>query len=279
MSQIFDLFRISLIERKQVGLFEDGGISRENYIRLAFGRDWQFYHYKIPFHYKPAKLIARENPYMLARIGREVQIVENAPPEKDFEEQYHDGWITSIIVIDPSPTKDGQKLAMQRNQQVGTSYSILRKFVDHINETLELTRYLIEITPIFDAETFWQFAEENKGDVVSITFDFVVPNGVWSTQSTLRDELAQAREMMRAQEVSTTVKSQAGLETDSEQIRECVSYAETGSGKIKAKTRSGRRFDSTRRGKSTTVIEDIAERGLSALGRVAARMAEILGHE
>lgn len=278
MSQIYDLFRISLIEQKQIGLFEEPDLTREEFLRRIFEREWKFEHYKIPFHYIPASE-KKGGQYILARIGREIQAVENAPPDQRFKEQLHEKWITDIVVIDPSSHKDGQKLAIERDRQVGTSYSFIKKFADHVNEALDYPRYKMEISPIFDAETFWNFAEENKGDIVSVTFEFIVPNGLWSTSSNLRDELAQARETMRAQQVATTIKSQAGIETDSEQIQEAVQYAESGSGKVKAKTRSGKRFDSTHRGKSTTIIEEVAERGLYALGRAAARMAQILGHE
>lgn len=279
MSQIYELFRISLIEQKQTSFLDDYSQTREDFLKSIFSREWRFEHYKIPYYYKPAKAKDLSGPYILGRLGRVSQAVENAPPEEDFAEYTRERWLTSITVVDPSAEKDGQKFAIQRNPQVGNPYSLLRKFAKHLNETGGYYRYNIEIAPIFDADTFWQFAAENRGDIVSLTFDFVVPNGLWSAKSSLKEELAQARESMKAQEVSTTIKSQAGLETNSDQIKESVQYAETGSGKIKARTRHGKTFNSTTRAKSTTVIDEAAERGFSALGRAAAHMAKILGHE
>ena len=252
--------------------------TREEYLRAVFGERWTFEHYGTTIHYVPSD-VKLGSEYILGRIGRAVKSVENAPPEAGFQETMREGWKAAVVAVDPRDMVDGQKIAIQLERQLGKPLSLIRSFLNHVNGTWTTTAYTIEVQPIFNAETFWQFAEENKGEVVSITFDFVVPNGLWTASTSLRDELRAARETINAQEVSTTIKSPTGLDTDSKQIREAVAYTETGSGAVRAKTRHGKTYSSATRAKQTRVPINVQEDKRDRLERAEANLAKILGHE
>lgn len=280
MAESYELFRLSLIESDQSELFSTRE-TREEYIRRIFGREWKFTHYKIRFHYLPASSVGQMTlgRYMLGHIGREIATIENLPPDEGFAEQIHEGWRACVVAIDPTDAGDGQKLALELNLQIATPLPLMRSLVKLINAENGERPYRIEIQPIFDAASFWSFAAINRGDIVRLSFDFVVPNGLWSAKTSLRDELKAAHDTMKAQEVSTTLKSHAGLNTDADPVKEAVEYAEKGSGSIKAKTRTGKVFSSTNKRKRTTIIFDAVGKTRSKLARAAMSLAKILDNE
>ena len=276
MADAYQLFRLSLIEQRQPSFFSTSGLTRSEFLQAIFGTEILFKHYGSEFHYKPAD---DKGTYIVGRIGRKIQAVENLPPEQGFDEQLHDGWLASVVLVQPEDRGDGQKLSMQIKRQIGTVFPILKSLVAHIIN-LNISEILfLEIQPIFDAATFWKFADDHKGDVTSITFDFVMPNGLWSTASTLREELKQANKTTNAQELTTTLKSQAGLITDSPAVVEAVEYAQTGSGAISAKSREGHRYSSKSKIKKISLLEDIGKVVKSHLARATANAARILDDE
>ncbi len=277
-TDVYELFRLSLIKRPQIDMFEGEEITREAYLTKVFQRMWDFEHFATKFHYVPIST-SSDGPYILGKIGRAVRAVENTPPEDGFKETERDAWKAAVVVVDPRDATDGQKLAFQIERQLGQPFSLISSFAKHVNAADPSALYTIEPQPIFDAGSFWQFADENKGEVVSITFDFVVPNGLWSVNSSLKEELTNARQAIKAEEVSTTIRSQSGINTDSPQIREAVEYAENGSGTIKAKSRKGRRYNSTTRTKQSRLAVDLLKDARDKVARAAAHLAKILGHE
>ena len=82
MSERFQLFRLSLLTRRERSMFaERPDPTREEYLRTAFGESYTFDHYKSQFHYRPDK--ARSVPTAsLGRVGRAVVIDENRPPDE-----------------------------------------------------------------------------------------------------------------------------------------------------------------------------------------------------
>jgi hypothetical protein len=279
MAETYELFRLSLIKSPQTNLF-NREVTREDHIKDIFSREWKFLHYKTPFHYAPAArsdLAGTES--LLGYMGKSVLTSENLPPEEGLMESLHEGWRACVIAVDPSDEGDGQKLAIELDLAVGTPRSILKSFFRTVNASYGESPYRVEPQPIFDAASFWSFADQYRGDIVRLTFDFVVPNGLWSARTNLHSELKEAHETMKAQEVSTTLKSHAGLNTDAAPVKEAVEYAERGSGTIKAKTRSGKRFTSETKAKRVTLTQDISSKVRSRLARAARNIAKLLDNE
>jgi hypothetical protein len=274
----FQLLRLSLLPRPQPDLFsERRDPTREEYLRDVFGSPLIFKHYNSEFHYLPDAERTTDEA-MIGRLGRQVTFDENLPPDQGLREISHAGWKACVIAVDPSDHEDGQKASIQLDQRVGTPVALFTTLVRAINETRPSAPYTIEASPIFDPETFWEFADENEGAVTSLTFEFTVPNGLWSAASSLKEELRQAKEKLGAQQVINTFKSDDGLETKAEQIKEAVEYAMEGSGVVKAKARKNRRFNSTEKPKTATLPDD-SESSEHMIVRVARNLRKIFGRE
>lgn len=278
MADRFQLFRLSLTRTQQPDLFgPDSDRSRSEYLTSAFAKDRSFDHYGTQFYFRPDHNRSRPDG-RLGRLGREITVDENLPPEEDFLEVSHESWKACVVVIDPTDHADGQKASVQVDIRIGKPLSIFRTLVKAINEEERLAPYLITAEPIFDTSSFWEFASKNRGAITSITFEFTVPNGLWSANSSLREELNQAREHIRAQKVISTFKSEQAIDVESDQIREAVNYAGSGSGEFKAIARNNRRFNSANKSKITTIPEgQFGEE--STIVKVARNIARVLGRE
>jgi hypothetical protein len=183
-------------------------------------------------------------------------IEENLPPEEGLTETSRDGWKAAVIVIDPVDHPDGQKASVEIDPQVGAPWVILAALVNEINRAVD-TPYQLEAQPIINSGSFWEFARENQGAVTSLTFEFTVPNGLWSTHTNPREELRQARDHIKAQKVTTKFQSDDGLDTSDERIVEAVDYAASGSGTIKARARNKKTFNSTAAPKTITLADSL----------------------
>lgn len=181
-------------------------------------------------------------------------------------------------MVDPRGHTDGQKSAIQIDKEIGGSPALMDALVKEINTQNPFAAYQIEANPIFDASTFWVFAEENHGRVTSLTFDLIAPNGLWNTASSIKEELAELRQAIKTQQVVTTFRSSEGLDTDNDRIKEAVDYAEKGSGKIRAKAKGNKHFNSTEKPKITTLEDERGARG-AIMAKVKANLSRIFGRE
>lgn len=277
LSEKFQLFRISLLLKSQKDAFEIEDASRENFLRRVFGTEFRFGHYGNAFFYEPVPDQA-DSQFLFGRLGRRRVVDENLPPDQHLEETSRESWKACIIVVDPTEHADGQKAAIEIEKEIGGPTALMSALAREINTQNVFSAYSLQVNPIFDASSFWQFADENYGRVTSLTFDFVAPNGLWSANTSLREELVELRKELKTHQVSTTFKSPEGLETNSERIEEAVEYAEKGSGRIRARAKGNRHFNSTEKPKIVTLEDDKAPRQ-GAIAKVKANLRRILGRE
>lgn len=249
----FELFRVSLMVRPQADLFVADEHDRETFLRRVFLTPYKFEYRGIPFQYLPYAVSV--GPNVLGAIGRERVAVEDVPTADGFQEDVHIGWKASLLALDPTNSEDGQKIALQIDIRVGAPASLIDALVAEINRENPRALYNIEVQPIFDGRTFWQFAKEHENKITELTFDLVVPNGFWNASKSVKEEMRDAKERLRAQRVTNTVRSKDGLNTDDEGVRDAVEYAESGSGSIRAKTKEGRRFNSKSKTRTSTLDE------------------------
>lgn len=274
---VYEQFRLSLIKRRPEDLFTQFEETREQYLRRKFGKSLEFDHYGSAFTYKNIQ-IDHLGPFIIGKVGRIVRTIENAPPEQGFDEKTHDGWRAAVIVVDPRDSKDGQKISIQNEKLIGKPFSIIKSICREFNSD-RAAPYKIEVEPIFNANNFWDFAKENKGDITSLTFEFIVPNGWWTTASDLKEELRAAHAEVNAETVVTTFKSAGGIDTDNAIVEQSVAYAEAGSGKINATTRTGKKFSSTTKARKSIIQVNPFDTTRDAIARAAFNLAKILGHE
>jgi hypothetical protein len=273
----FQLFRLSLLARTRDLFHEGPDPTRADHLNSMFSKEYTFEHYGSDFYFKPDP--ERSGPgALVGRLGRPVTIEENLPPDKGLLEASHDGWKACVVIVDPEDHEDGQKASVQLDVKVGKPVSIFSALIQAMNDSAATAPFTIEAEPIFDADTFWDFAAENKGEITSLTFEFVAPNGLWTSASSVKEELRAARETIGAKKIVTTFKSDDGLDTNSERVKEAVNYVGQGSGEIKARARGRKVFSSTDKPKTVT-LENDAKDADPLIVRAARQIAKVLGRE
>lgn len=105
--------------------------------------------------------------------------------------------------------------------------SLITTFISSINEKYSSAPFSVEIKPIFDASSFWSFAEANRGHITSLTFEFIAPN-MFGSHDNLSEELREFREKEKAKKIKVNLCSDDGLDTSTERIKQSVDYAEKG---------------------------------------------------
>ncbi|PBD15464.1 hypothetical protein CLD06_06045 [Wolbachia endosymbiont of Drosophila subpulchrella] len=279
MSEKFELFRLSLMARPQRDLILDdpkGDPTKEEYLRKVFNKKYMVSHRGTEFYYVPLPSDKKTPPFLGGRIGRSFENIEFTPPDQGFNESLHKGWKALAIVLDPSPHDDGQKIAVEVNREVGQASAILGSLIERINQEDDAI-YMIDHRPIIDAETFWQFAKENKGNITNLKFEFTAPN-MFGGRDSIQEELRAFRDNERAQKVSIALTSPDGINTDTERVHEGVDYAEKGGGDITARTKNNRRYNSKNKVKITHIAIDSTS-SESKLSQILNLARNVLGHE
>ena len=284
MGDTFHLLRLSLIERESNQAELDFGdqpiepripATREEFLRRVFGERIEFEHRNRVFYYVPGDM---PGEFIMARIGRPFETEENLAPDQNFESVTRAAWKAAVVVIDPRhlANGDGQKVAMHYERVVGRPFPVFASLVNHINDAgSPRAQYHIEVDPIFDPTTFWTFASEHRGDITVLTFDLATPNP-FGGKERIEEELREYAAAEKAHSVAVTLRSIDGLETNTQTVIEAVSYAQRGAGKVTAKTRSGRRYDSTKANMTVTLDRDTGEplitRAAEFIGRLLGRL-------
>jgi hypothetical protein len=225
-----DLLRLVLVERAQVDAFERPGgreMGREQFLRTVFSERIEFVHKGHEFHFVPAEDAVHafagvpETAYIVGRIGRPHLVIENEPPEEGLSEIDREAWVASAIIIDPTHHADGQKAAFEHKRIVGRPLAIFRSLTEYLNERTPKEPYFIEINAIVDPETFWDFEEKNRGEIIAIEFDLVAPN-MFGTRHDLDAELRALRDHERIEKAKLELENRDGLKLDTQRVREAV---------------------------------------------------------
>lgn len=257
MTETFQLFRLVLTPRRQIDLLDvqHVGMTRRQYLEAVFSEERKFKCRKTEFHYMPEAAVVPDEA-IIGRIGRPVRREENLPPEQGFREITHDGWKAIVIAIDPTEHEDGQKASVQIDSQVGSPTVILPEFVKAVNDSYPGAPYAIQAEALFDQGDFWDFAHKYEGEVTSVTFEFVTPNGPWSTADDVKDAMKEYQKEVNAAKVTQTFQNKDGLDLESDIIRSSVDYAASGQGKIKARAKRRGKYNSTDDRKTATIESD-----------------------
>lgn len=259
----FDVFRISLLKKQQEDMFVDaaasgGAQNREDFLRYLFGSPIKFKHRGAEMHFVPDNTV--DSGHLIAgRIGRASVETENDPPEDGLHEKEREAWHGSLVLIDPRHHADGQKLAMADKQQVGKPNALLLSLAKHFNEVSRIPNYVFEIGPIINAETFWTFVEKNKGQVTSVKFEVIAPN-MFGQRHEFDREMRQFRDNEKAERVNIELKSEHGLELNTQRVENAVAYAAESGGNIIAKTPK-KRYNSKKNTKRVTIPKKKKQKG------------------
>lgn len=275
MSDTFKLFRLAVIRRQYYSMFAGEELTRDQALRRVFDQEYQYRFNGIDYHYVPG--FNSGSDLIIGKIGRQYTLDENKPPSEGFEETQRTAWKAAYIVVDPYDHRDGQKAAVEVDQQIGSPSALLLGLLREINRRKIDEYYTIEAAPIVDTASFWEFAEKNKGSITTIKFEFVVPN-MFGTKDQLNDDLRSLRDKEKAKRVSVTVHSREGLNTDTERTRESVDYIDKAGGEIKARAKGGKSYLSTEQEKRT-IVTDAARDGEEPFARIRRLASMIVGRE
>lgn len=252
----FELLRLSLLGRPNLfALRKDDSemiASREDWIRHSFSREIVFLHRKDEYHYVPDPAISRtaKTHLISGRIGRRLFVKANEPPEAALHETESEIWRAALIFIDPSTHDDGQKIAMQQDGAIGTPLALVSSLIARINNETEAP-YEIQTNAITDPSTFWDFEKAHKGEITSVTFEFIAPN-MFPDRNEWDAEMREMRELEKARKVRLQLENSDGLELETDRVKGAVEYASRGTGSVKARTRKKQTFNSARKTRQVT---------------------------
>jgi hypothetical protein len=262
----FEMMHLSMLPRPQKDLFERIAVTREAWLRDIFSEKITFMHFREQFFYvpEPDKTIDAA-PLIAGRIGRRVSITENEPPESGLHETQRPSWAAASIFIDPRHHDEGQKVAFQYRDDIGQPLSIFLDLAKHINTNSEpLQPYAIEVAPISDADSFWDFAAKNKGNVTCVAFDLVTPN-MFDGPENMDKEMKEMRDQERARKIKFELENPDSLDLDTQRVKTIVAYAAKGGGNIKARAKGRKSYNSKKKIKTVTIDDPEQADAKSAL--------------
>ncbi|MEN2787950.1 hypothetical protein ACFOKI_16355 [Sphingomonas qilianensis] len=230
MNKVFEHFHLNLVQKPQQDLLSKPQ-NRETSIRFIFSERFQFQHLNKAFHWVPH---GDQSGMILGTVEREKARTQRRAPEEGAGEFQGVEWQGSIVIIDPVHQPDGQKLAFERDRDVGQPNAILDSLVSHFNEQQE-PPYTIVIRSLFDAETFRAFAKRHGELVEYVNFSFVVPNMFFGTTTGVDQGLRRIGDSTGAQTVDLRLQSEEGVKTNSEDVQDTILYAESGNASVTSK--------------------------------------------
>lgn len=237
----FTLFHFSMIPITQTTFTMRTDDTREDWLRHALKDKFEFGHLGGSTLYWVPQGTADE---CIVGLVQKTKIHElHDPPEKGGGEITREEWQGAYVMVDPTHHDEGQRIAVE-NDVVGRPAALIKSLARYLNQREEAP-YQIEIEPLWDASRFWAFAQSHDNVMKRIDFDFVVPN-MWATESDLDADLRDTGNVTGAERVSVGFRSDHGVSTDNQKVREGVEYAERGAGTLSARAMDGTRFRSTK---------------------------------
>lgn len=258
-----------LNERETRDLFEGlgpeaGALTREQWLRAAFGRERKFRHYASEFIYRPESS-DKPGSLIFGWIGRERRVPERTPPDQGFEPTEHLGWQAAFIAIDPSSHADGQKVAMESSREIGVPKAVFRSLVNSINQDIA-SRYFMQSFPIVVAGSFWEFAAAHRNAIKSITFDVAVPN-MFGGASDFENEMKVVQKELNGSRIKTLIESDTKLNYGDDRLADIVNYVERGAGELYAEAVDGEKYSSTSHEKRVNLEIENPTKNISAFWR------------
>lgn len=244
----FSLFHLSLMPISQIDI-ETRKISREQWLRLVFNETFAVpYRADYQIHWVPQN--SPEPDIVMGVIQKELTHILHEPPERGGAEIKKSEWQGAYVVLDPTPNRIGQRIAVEHDV-VGLPNALLKRIFDHVNQRPDRP-YNIQFDPIFDGSSFWTFAKANDNRLRYVKFDFSAPN-MWGAANELDRELKETRADTGAERVKIQFESDDFVKANSKRVKEGVEYAERGAGDVSAQAINGKRFSSKRKQKKTEV--------------------------
>jgi hypothetical protein len=243
----FELARMFLMHRAQADAFSrrnpDGSeMSRGEWLRAVFLERIDFIHRNAPRRYDPDVQQIRDNR-IISRIGKQI-VLRESDPDNYLREMKRTQWRACLVIIDPVSHSDGQKVAIEASSAIGSGFGNFESLIASINSRTPPEPFVIELHSITNQDSFWDYVKRNEGMITSITLEVAMPN-MFGGESSFEEDVRRLRDREKARRVKETIENPEGLQPDTDRMREAVSYATRGGGKVKAKAKDAAPYDST----------------------------------
>jgi len=256
------MFRLSLMARTRPGLLEimEGGASapiplRNEFLIERFRRRIDFIHRMNAFAYVPIETL--DGTIIVGRLGRpETELAADAP-ERGYAPVAIPLNRAVNLFLNTSSDPEGQKLAMQVDQRVGTPSALLQSMFQYINDSDPDAPWMIDIRPITDENSFWDAVSQHENEITNVTFKMVAPNILGFTDS-VSEELKTTRDENNANLITVSLDNKAGLRLRTPSIVNAVRYVAAGGGRVILRGKFKKFFDSKRKQRSISVQDDAA---------------------
>lgn len=269
--RVFSILHLSLVENKEP-TFDSFSGSREEWLRFALKKPFEFQGRGGKLLYWVPK--GARDDLIFGLIQGKKPHKYHEPPSAGGGEVEGDFWQGAFVFLDPRHHDDGQKLAVE-NDVLGRPRALAKALFDHVNSMVEAPyNCLAEL--VFNEDDFWRFAEESRGILRYIKFEFVVPN-MWGPQNDLEEDLKETGRQTGSDSVEVTFRGKEGVRTENEKVRNGVAYSGRGAGVVKAKNLEGKRFSSVKEATQVSIPKEELDNPTEASVETAAR--RVLGRE
>ena len=251
----YSYHRLLLVERTIPPIFQASGHqhpehSRQDYLKEVFSKLFKFQNRRIPYAFAN---IGEVDSVILGRVGRlKAETIEEGP-ETGFAEKIEQRWHAANYLVDTSDHADGQKIAIEEISEFGSTLSITRSMIDHINSSNANARWEIYAETIADKQEFWEVVSRYKGKITELELSFVAPN-IFGGRDKTTTRLRELRQENNMQTVSVSLHNREGaLNLETEDVRQSVDFVTEGGGRSKVKASGRTVYNSEQRGKKVTI--------------------------
>lgn len=275
----FHLFRLNLrlcAQQDIANLVQPERQSREFWIRQLFAKRTEFRFRETEYVFIPYKSVSSKNS-IVGKIGRQISSIEHTPPEDGYEEIIHDAWKAAIVVVDPTEHADGQKVAIEKNTDVGSPRTLAKQLLRAMEASNQPSPFLTSIHSITNREAFWNFAERNEGKITSLTFDLEVPN-MFGSDDEYGREMKEYRDKEKAKNVQIKISNPNGISVDTDRVRYTVDKASRGTGSVSAKA-LGESYSSDEQQVTSSITAEETSGSSSLLSLASNLASRIFGRE
>ena len=254
----YSLLRLLLVQRDTSPLVLQSGYrypghSREEYLKEVFGKTFEFNYRQSRYTYA---FIGQEGLVLLGRIGRLKSEKIDQGPETGFAETSSPRWHAANFLLNTVNSPDGQKIAFEEIQTVGSPLAVTKGLIENINSIGADAKWEIIVNPITEEQDFWQMVDKYEGKITEMEFSFVAPNLFGGRDKTTK-LLKTWNEENRMQTASLSLHNKTGaLNPKSENVREGIDLIASGGGSAKLKTGKQTVYDSEAKVKKESISDE-----------------------
>lgn len=256
------LFRFSLTQRAQPGLFDDRETqTRQSFLRENLSHSFEFNYWgKQTVRYE---FTQEDDEVISGAVCKWVSEDQEADPSDPFAKSEGGRWLKASFFFNVEEHQ--QVFGIEHNTRVGAPSALLAGIARYINDHTNSHPYHIEVCEINEKGSFQKAVGEYPEPVTTLTFRFVVPNPP-NVEEETREALKKLGKATGAEEATETLKSSKGIEVNSEYVNDAVGYIEGGGGRVVARNGKYIIFDSKNRVRTENPPEAAKPKGQPITG-------------